>query len=318
MRIDIRTAALGSTAEPRARLAAQLMAAFKFEARISAWDGTRCHVLIANADDAYGARCIEQAARRGISVLALSQGGASGPETVSKSLSSAPAAILAKQLAAMLEEKNNQSSPVMAGNGLVLLAMVPTLASGIFKAQLRQHTIFINRQTSRVYARTEAELQAAKTDLCLPNWDFITASADDISAACQCSMALDAFCVLAALQGIGRFPDLPEKHYTLSDWPDLGLAVDVPNIFSLIRMLQKNPVSPAEATAKSGMDVLEATALLWALKASGVLVEGRVMEMTAPVARVEKSPPELSLINKLMLRFGLKSSPKENTQENVQ
>ena len=150
MRIDIRTAGLASQAEPRARLAAQLMAAFKFEARISAWDGTRCHVLIADADDAYGARCIEQAARRGISVLALSQGGSSGPETVSKTDASAPAAMLARQLAAMLEEKHKPSNPAMAGNGLVMLAMVPTLGSGIFAAQLNQHQIIINRQTAAV------------------------------------------------------------------------------------------------------------------------------------------------------------------------
>ncbi|MDQ8038283.1 MAG: hypothetical protein REI12_12735 [Pedobacter sp.] len=312
MRIDIRTAGLASHAEPRARLAAQLMAAFKFEARISAWDGTRCHVLIADADDAYGARCIEQAARRGISVLALSQNGNSGPETVSKTEASVPAAILARQLAAMLEEKNNQSSPAIAGNGLVMLAMVPTLGSGIFTAQLKQHRIIINRQTSRVYARTQEELLAAQNDLGLPNWDFSPSTASELASTCQYSMALDAFCVLSALQGIGRFPDLPEKHYTLSDWPDLGLAVDVPNIFNLIRLLQKTPVTATEATAKSGMDALEATALLWALNASGVLVEGSAAAIPIAAPRSEKSPPELSFLNKLMQRFGLKNNKQES------
>lgn len=306
MRIDIRTAGLPSHAEPRARLAAQLMAAFKFDARISAWDGTRCHVLIADAEDAYGAKCIEQAARRGISVLALSLHGDMGPETVSKTLSTAPAATLAKQLASLLEEKSNQSSPSMAGNGLVMLALVPTLAQGIFKATLREHSILINRQTSRVYAGSEPALQAAMNDLCLPNWDFSAATEKDRMELCQHSMALDAFCVMAALQGIGRFPDLPTKPYQLSDWPDIGHAVDVPNIFNLIRLLQKGPITATNAIAQGGMDQLEAIALLWALSASGVLRESRE---TAPViaspARAEKERPERSFLGKLMQRFGL-------------
>lgn len=311
MRIDIRTAGLASHAEPRARLAAQLMAAFKFDARISAWDGTRCHVLIADAEDAYGARCIEQASRRGISVLALSLHGNLGPENANKTLSSAPAATLAKQLAALLEEKNNQSSPAVAGNGLVMLALVPTLANGLFKAELRGHCILINRQTSRVYAHTESELQAALNELCLPNWDFGRATDKDLTELCQHSMALDAFCVMAALQGIGRFPDLPEKTYLLSDWPDIGHAVDVPNIFNLIRLLQKGPIAARHAIAQGGMDTLEATALLWALTASGVLKEGREAAVIPIKTRPEKSPPELSFLNKLMQRFGLSSGSPE-------
>lgn len=306
MRIDIRTAGLASNAEPRARLAAQLMAAFKFDARISAWDGTRCHVLIADADDAYGARCIDQASRRGISVLALSLHGNKGPETVNKSLSTAPAAALAKQLASLLEEKTNQSSPVVAGNGLVMLALVPTLASGLFKAELREHKLLINRQTSRVYARSEPELQAALNDLCLPNWDFSPATENDRTELCQHSMALDAFCVMAALQGIGRFPDLPTKHYQLSDWPDIGHAVDVPNIFSLIRLLQKGPITATNAITQGGMDQLEAIALLWALNASGVLRESKEpVSVIATPAHPEKARPERGFLGKLMQRFGL-------------
>ncbi|MGH8492160.1 MAG: hypothetical protein ACRERR_03495 [Moraxellaceae bacterium] len=315
MRIDIRTAGLNSLAEPRARLAAQLMAAFKFDARLSAWDGTRCHVLIADADDAYGIRCIEQASRRGINVLALSQQGDKGPDNAHKILSSAPAATLAKQIGAMLAEKKNQSSPSVAGNSLVLLALAPTLAHGIFKAQLRDHSILINRQTSRVYARSESALRAAQTDFCLPEWDFSPMPAGtDMTALCQCSMALDAFCVLAALQGIGRFPDLAEMHYQLSDWPDIGLAVDVPNIFNLIRLLQKGPVTASNAIAQAGMDTEEAMALLWAMKASGVLVEGKATPAIPAAIRVERSAPELTFLGKLMQRFGLASSPQEAAQ----
>lgn len=312
MRIDIRTAGLASHAEPRARLAAQLMAAFKFDARISAWDGTRCNVLIADADDAYGVRCIEQAVRRGISVLALSQNGIQGPGTAQKAPASAPAAALAKLLATMLGEKNNPAEKSDAASGLILLAVVPTLATGSFKAESGQHSILINRQTSRVYAHSEAALRAAQDDMHLPNWDFspISSSAE-FTGLYQYSMALDAFCVLAALQSIGNFPALPEKHYQLSDWPDIGLAGDVPNIFSLIRLLQKGSVSTSNAIAQSGMDAEEAVALLWAMKASGVLVVGKEMPTAAVKIRPEKSPPELSFLNKLMQRFGLSSSSPE-------
>ncbi|MGH8492163.1 MAG: hypothetical protein ACRERR_03510 [Moraxellaceae bacterium] len=106
MRIDIRIAGLPDYAEPRARLAAQLMAAFRYEADFSAWDGSGCDVLMADVEDAYGMHCMEQALARGIRVLALSGAGTLGPESVQKSMTVAPAAEWAQLMATLLEAKS--------------------------------------------------------------------------------------------------------------------------------------------------------------------------------------------------------------------
>ncbi|MDP2226178.1 MAG: hypothetical protein Q8J78_01700, partial [Moraxellaceae bacterium] len=190
-----------------------------------------------------------------------------------------------------------------------LMAMVPSLAKGVFKAESGPHRILVDRQRSRVYAQSEAELRAAQNDLMLSNWDFIPAlPTAAVTNDYQYSIALDAFCIVAALQNVGRFPDLPDNRYQLSDWPDIGVAGDVPHIFSLIRLLQKAPLTTSDAIAKSGMDAQEAAALLWALKASGVLKEARETSPAPAKPRPQKTLPEPGFLNKLMARFGLVAS----------
>ncbi|MDQ8038280.1 MAG: hypothetical protein REI12_12720 [Pedobacter sp.] len=106
MRIDIRIAGLPDYAAPRARLAAQLMAAFRYEAEFSAWDGSRCDVLIADIEDGYGKSCMEQALQSGICVLALSGTGTFGPDCVLKAMTVAPAAHWAELMASMLQARS--------------------------------------------------------------------------------------------------------------------------------------------------------------------------------------------------------------------
>ncbi|TDR46812.1 hypothetical protein DFR29_103348 [Tahibacter aquaticus] len=70
MRIDLRTAALTDSEDQRVRIAASLLGAVRIEAKPSPWDGTRCDVVIVNADDAYGRQVLALAQKRGIGLVA--------------------------------------------------------------------------------------------------------------------------------------------------------------------------------------------------------------------------------------------------------
>jgi hypothetical protein len=54
MRIDLTYAGLTEQMLQRLRLAAQLLASRQIQAFVRAWDGTRCHVLVALTQDGYG------------------------------------------------------------------------------------------------------------------------------------------------------------------------------------------------------------------------------------------------------------------------
>lgn len=110
MHIDIRIAGLPDYATPRARLATQLMAAFKYEADFAVWDGSRCDVLIADIEDSYGKSCMEQALQRGIDVLALSGTGTLGPDCVLKAMTVDTAAHWAELIASLLHRKTLRSA----------------------------------------------------------------------------------------------------------------------------------------------------------------------------------------------------------------
>ena len=77
MHFDVRTAALDDLIERHVRLAVSLLGAHQLHARLSPWDGTRCDLLIASSEDAYGAQALDLACRRGTAVDCLGAGGAS-------------------------------------------------------------------------------------------------------------------------------------------------------------------------------------------------------------------------------------------------
>ena len=329
MRTDIRIAGLSGQIESRIRLAAQLIAAFDIDAKVSSWDGTRCHALVADAEDTYGARSIELAARRGIAVLALSGNGTTGPDDICKSERALPAASLAKVLAQCLARKTEGaaaggvSAPVAAeagastldSSGLVQLATVPALAHGDIVGRIDGIAVLLRREASRVSAVSRDTLFAARDRLAQPGWDFTPAaheSVDTLRALATTSMALDAFCVSGALAADAAFPPLPARALQLQDWPDLGSAAAPAPWLSVVGMLQQKPHTPAQLVARSGLGPDAVQALLWSLQASGALAPvtdaepGNRFDADRPHDAGMMNVPRVApgLLSRLMRRFG--------------
>lgn len=328
MRIDIRIAGLPAQVESRIRLAAQLIAAYDINARVSAWDGTRCHALVADAEDAYGARSIELAARRGIAVLALSGSGTNGPDDSCKSAREVPAASLAKVMAQCLAQKIGLAAanadafvPGPAGTiaaaadagddcGLLQLATVPALAQGDLVGRCDGLTVLLRREASRASAASRDELLAARDRLAQPGWTFTLAvheHHDLLLALAGAGMALDAFCVGGALAADAALPALPAQALQLQDWPDLGSAATPPAWLRAIGLLQQAPQTPAQLAARSGLAPAAAQALLWALRASGAVVPATAAVVALAADPAAAPAPRIApgLLSKLMRRFGL-------------
>lgn len=322
MRTDIRVAGLPAQVESRIRLAAQLIAAFDIDAKVSAWDGTRCHALVADVEDAYGARSIELAARRGIAVLALSDSGKAGPDQACKVERGQPAGSLAKVLVQCLSrragavaldtEQVSVASPTADSSGLVQLASVPALGQGDVVGRIDGLSVLLRREASRASAASREALLAARDRLAQPGWEFSLAaneSPDTLRALGGAGMALDAFCVSGARASDIAFPSLPARAVQLQDWPDLGAASVPPVWLSMVGMLQRKPRTPSELVMRSGAGLEEVHALLWALQASGAIVpcaeetaEIRPVVAEASVSAARSIAP--GLLSKLMRRFG--------------
>lgn len=332
MRTDIRIAGLPAQVESRIRLAAQLIAAFDIDAKVSAWDGTRCHALVADAEDAYGARSIELAARRGIAVLALSGSGTTGPDDICKSARALPAGSLAKVLAHCLGRKTDGSTAdvaelarvpslatasdsLLSGSGVVQLAPAFAQASGDIVGRIDGLTVLLRREASRASASSREILLAARDRLAQTGWHFTPAaleSSDTLRALSTASMALDAFCVSGARAADGAFPELPAHALQLQDWPDLGAAGAPASWLSVVGLLQHKPRIPAELAARSGLDTVAVHTLLWALYASGAITPVTEMEpglhpvtgRTEDAGESGLSRVAPGLLSKLMRRFG--------------
>lgn len=325
MRTEIRIAGLPAQAESRTRLAAQLIAAFGIDAKVSAWDGTRCHALVADAEDAYGARAMELAVRRGIPVVALSGSGTVGPDHICRTERGQPAASLAKVLASCLRRTSPKCDTALAApdnqvlatghSGLVQLASVPALQQGDIIGRVDGLVVLLRRDASRASAASREVLLAARDRLAQPGWEFGLAgseSAESLRALSGYSMALDAFCVSGAKAADTAFPPLDGGYFELLDWPDLGTAVVPAHWLNVVGLLQRKPRTPQELAVRSGLGYDEIHSLLWALRASGVAAP--CMTALPDSHDVSLSPNEVrqvgnrgvapGLLSKLMRRFG--------------
>lgn len=326
MRADIRIAGLPTQVESRTRLAAQLIAAFGIDAKVSAWDGTRCHALVADAEDAYGARTIELAVRRSIPVVALSASGTIGPDHVCTAERGQPAASLAKVLAKCLDrelpQKGDMASAVPDAetsaahdSGVLQLASTPALQQGDIVGRIDGLVVLLRRDASRVFAASRDVLLAARDRLAQAGWNFGMASnesAESLRALSGYSMALDAFCVSGARAADAAFPPLTSEPFQLLDWPDLGTAGVPATWLNVVGLLQRKPRTPQELVKRSGLEANEVHALVWALRASGVLVPcadalpaGQVLSPSPDGERMAGAQAvSPGLLSKLMRRFG--------------
>jgi hypothetical protein len=288
MRQDIRYVALGAEPERRVRLAARTLAVHGVEASVQPWEGPRCDVVVANADDGYGQQVIEIATRRGVPVISLGQADEGAP-TAARLPADATISALANLLRSLLTgsresaaTRNARSStgtePRAAINtavdavGLVQLALLSDLRKRDIEARIGSRVVYFMRSRGRVLTNSLSDMLESRNQLCEPGWQFRDISAmPQLSAGAEVVGSLDAFLLHAATRSGARLPDFPEVRCALEYWPDLGAAPDVIEALRLAGPLLRRPLTPSELIRVSRVEPAHVHACLWAFEASGLL-----------------------------------------------
>lgn len=319
MYFDVRTAALGDLSEHHVRLAVSLLGAHRLQARLTPWDGTRCDLLIALADDAYGAQALKLARRRGTAMIALGRNNqALGVDLVDPD---ATALALSQRIREVLQSLKEgkpadaapgavvqvKAEPYIAGTQQEMFCKVamPPLRGKPIDALCSGIALRLRPQEGRVYALTLADLMYAaelppESDGRILVVDGKASNKGWVSASLE-SMALR----LAHRMGT-QLPAFPEGCYRLDTWPDAGaLPLQVSGL-RVARLLFGNTrsVSELQATASAQVTPTEINVCLWAFAASDLL---RMLDAAQPAATVSPHPPRVQegLLAGLARRFGL-------------
>ncbi|MBN8741710.1 MAG: hypothetical protein BGP24_16565 [Lysobacterales bacterium 69-70] len=310
MRLDLRTAALTEQEEQRVRIAAQLLAAHGGQARVGAWDGTRCDLVVLNADDGYGRHVLDIARRRGVPAVALGPlrpdtepaGGIVAAEGSAASL----AAALWRLVGTAAGEAATRPAPGVRNTaadqaGLLRLAATPLRGADV-RATIAGRSIILRPSIGRTRGRTLSDLLAARDHLGEGGWQFeALAPGVDDAMPTDSAMSLDAFLLTGALRARAALPPFPDGEWALRDWPDLGAAADVVAGLRLAQRLRRAAATPQGLADGTGIARDVADACLWAFRAANLLTE-----IAAPVPRAPAAPPVVrQLLNRLAARFGL-------------
>ncbi|HET8899359.1 MAG TPA: hypothetical protein VFN09_11370 [Rhodanobacteraceae bacterium] len=302
MRIDLRVAALDEATEQRVRLAATLLGAYRLRVRVDAWDGSRCHLLLACPHDPWGKRATEQAGRRGVPVMDVCMAcAASAGETVPADISAAGLARAIRQKLAVVLTPPAPEASVDDLPGIYRLAQSgwrgkPAVASGDGRMVLTRP------ETGRVYAATRSDLLAAGDALVGAKWQIALEDPPRDTSELV-SGSLEAFLLVAAIKSAARAPAFPAGRYRLETWPDLGTATTVVAALRVAKLLLGTPQSAVSlAQALPDVDVKQIHACLWAFAAADLLRQDDGID--SPVAASPARPRD-GVWAGLARRFGL-------------
>lgn len=336
MRVILRHAALRPEQEQRVRLAANTLAAHGLRATTESWDGTRCSLLLANADDGYGRHVIEIARRRAMPVLAFAAQRPDDPALVWVPEDSS-VAVLAKLLHAALEPASTPAStassapvmpvatsapapatkpmpatpaaPVREGSAAEALLLQLGAASGLAGRDLEvRHggrSALLLPSAGRVLTASHSDHVTLGERLAESGWTLRPLGAGSVpDARFEVSSSLEAFLLQGALRARASLPAFPDLPCGLDDWPDLGATPEAIDALRVVQALYARRERPSALIRQLDIapDVL--CACLWAFAAAGLLQ--RDLRESATVVPLSRTPrPAAGLLARLAAHFGL-------------
>ncbi len=304
MNADIRLAGVDERSRIRLKMAADLLQAYQIRAKLTDWDGTRCHCVITIENDAYGDHVGRVARRQNVPQLKLSENGTSFDASTNTIGKGASLNLFVDTLLSLLKSKTKTAELFdMGSSGLVMMANEAYQQEKDLIAHVDGVEILILKSSGQVAAKGEGDILVARDKLCSGGWRFEecrTMAGDDYYLE-----SLDTFLVRGAFQNADKLPPYPDGLYRLKYWPDLGNATDLVDALRISNLLQKRAISNIAISKQCQIDASLVSALLWSFKASSLLISDSPTGGNQVTSRPGKRVPAQNLFRKLAARFGL-------------
>ena len=317
MFVDLRYAGLEPDIERRVRFAANGLAAFRLNVKASAWDGTRCDILVTDANDAYGLTVVDIARRRDMRIVAFTREPDRKESWANWIDHGTSVAALTKILQQALADSTDGDaednvddtsltstakkeigiSHDSSSVGMVRLALDESLRNATLAATHGGRTLLFRLRAGRVLASSLSDMLFVRDHICDSGWKFRALDASRLPDNFEIGASLDSFFLESATRNQHHLPSFPEGRYWLCDWPDLGQAPELVNALSIVRILLREKVSVRQLCKQSGLGATEVSACLWAFCASGLL------QRTGFAAQALPPPPTAGRFTTLMSRL---------------
>jgi len=315
--LDIRLAALDETLVQRVRMAANALVTHRMHARVAAWDGTRCDLVVVAAEDLYGERVRQIAAGRGTPVLTLGGDGESVlPHHIPRRLANIATIVrilhdLAVEVVPVAAQPGRARETPKDSEGscaLVRLASQPDLARADIEASIDGLTVWLMPGLGRVLGADAASLREAAARLGSGGWTFRRLSpGEPLPAAAVASQSLEVFYLKGAWAARDELPHYPPGACRLAAWPDLGTAADIVEALQVVKALRRVGGDVRSIAEDAGIPMRETAACLWAFSAAG-LVE-RAPDVPWPQPARTRGREKEGLLKRLARHFGLDRGP---------
>lgn len=276
MLLDVRTAALNTEVEEHVQLATSRLMTRQMRTRVSPWNGTRCHLLAAAANEKYGHMALLLALRRGTPVIAL------GAPLEPLAATPLPANISTEALTQTLHERLEEIAPKTRKSGpgtdrrpLICRLSAPSLRGKAVNISNSERKLMqLRPQAGRAYAPSAIDFATSIRGFQDLAWGRVEVDNSPIGAT-MVSRSIESFLLLSTNHGKLALPDFPEGYYQLKAWPDLGSLPDMVSALHIAKQLVTAPTAPAELVNDDQFNIGrdDVNACLWAWTAADLLQE---------------------------------------------
>lgn len=322
MLIDLRHAGLGSEQEQRLKFASNGIAARRPRVAFSAWDGTRCTALVANADDAYGKSAMRIALQRGTPVIALARPGGLQDAEAAWLPSGASVQALMKAIEESLERALGREStsahdsveddlrlPTLGeASGLGLVRLCRASDTHNLRASVAGRSYVILRRAGRIRARSLSDVLSLEAKLGDAGWQLESLPERPRLDDFEIGASLDSVLLNAAFRAREKLPRFADGQYWLDDWPDLGRAAQHPHALTVVRRLRRGKTDVESLAIACGGEARDVNACLWAFAAAGLLQQqhdGRALRSVDDGGRHASPPRWKGMLQRLARHFGM-------------
>lgn len=320
MTLDIRYAGLEQDVERRVSFAVNGLAAHGVQARATAWDGTRCDLLVTDIEDTYGRIAADIARRRDTPTLAFTSQANSLDTWASWLGRDATVTVVTRALLGMLPNGKARApapaAPVPTATDasvfksramLVRLVLEPGLRRARVRLGTGKHWLLADPQTGRLHAAHADDIVSACTALSQVGGEISLHDNARMPAELAFATSLDAAYVQAALHRNSALPAFPLHDVWLCDWPDLGHAPEHVDALLVARMLLRGKTDAEGIASATGVPLRSVNATLWAFAASGILHHASLNGDQASLPRSSVAGRFGQLAARMARHFGLRA-----------
>lgn len=297
----------------RVQAACAMLARDGVRAELTAWDGTRRAVILANPDDIVGETALRLTRQRNGLAIPVRNG---QRHSVHELGGDASVDEIRWVVSRLIQSGRDGVKPIVATGseahppGLLGILCERADSGGEFIVMRKGHALLISHEKGRLFEPNTLDVGLFKAKFLNDEWEVQDSVAALRAFQAQkglVSCSLDATLVEVCVHYKARLPRLRDETVRLATFPDVGALDGMPELLRVAAAAIRKPQRINELAMELGIDPAKVNAFFWAMRGSGLCCSIPSAPVAVPTIATA-TPKRIGVWRWVAQKFGLTGS----------